>query len=338
MHVACFSLWHFSFTFIIFHFFPGLDRKLHGILQGGYRPSTARTYSSVQSRFWKFCTLYHLQALPASELTILRFIAHITPKVNRNSLQVYLAAIRALHVINGFQTPSITSPRIQLALRSLSQIAPTVKQAHPITFTIMSHFNSMLTGSWDDQVLWSCMTVMYFGCLRAAELIPAVDQYELGYLPPRVCDVTFVSLPGTLAAILHVARTKAKPRGRTLVLGCSGHRVCSYCALVKYLRTRGVTDTRWVTKPLFVRSDGTVVDKHYVRSRQSVLLAALGIDPMGFTTHSYRSGSATTLAINGHVDLIPKIGDWSSSCYLRYIRTPLAALASNASKFIPVDQ
>ncbi len=328
----------FFLYFIIFSFLTGLDRKLHGILQAGYRPSTAKTYSSVQSRYWKFCSLYSLQALPASELTILRFIAHLTPKVNHNSLQVYLAAVRALHVLNGFQAPPITTPRIQLALKSLSQSASDIKQAHPITFTLMSHFNTLLSDSWDDAALWSCMTVLFFGGLRAIELVPAVDQYELGYLPPRVCDLTFVKSPDTVAVILKVARTKTKPKGRLLVLGCSGNRVCPYCAVTMYLNMRGVRNTEGDVRPLFVLSDHSVVDKHYVKSRQSRLLAALGINSLGFTTHSYRSGLATTLAMNGHVDLIPKIGDWSSLCYLKYIRTPLASLAANASKFITHDQ
>ena len=252
-------------------------------------------------------------------------------------MQVYLAAIRAFHVLNGFPVPPITTPRIHLALRSLFQSASPVKQAHPITFNILSLFHHRLTDSFDDLALWSCMTVMFFGCLRASELIPSVEQYKWGFQPPRIADVQFASPPDE-AVIIKIARTKTKPTGRLLVLGCTQHHVCPYCAIANYLCRRGIRDTKFMKGPLFIRRDGTVLDKGYVRSRQTVLLAALGLNPEGFTTHSYRSGSATTLAMNGHFDLIPHIGDWASLCYLRYVRTPLSSLSALSAKFVPSDQ
>ena len=326
-----------SFAYYVFFLFTGLDNKLRRILVGGYRPSTARTYSSVQRRYAKFCTLYNLDILPATELTVLRFIAHITPQVSANSLQVYLAAIRAFHVLNGFEPPPITTPRVNLVLRSLSQTAPLPKQAFPITFHILSQFYSMLTNSFNDLALWACMNVLFFGCLRAAELVPAGNQYSQGFLPPMVSHLQFAQYP-VKAVLLKVARTKTRPQGRLIVLGCSGHQwVCPFCALLKYLHARSIKDTQHEKRPLFVLRDGSVLEKSYVRSRQNVMLRALGLPPEKFTTHSYRSGSATQLSINGFQGIIPQVGDWSSLCYLRYIRSPLSALAGQAAKFVPLS-
>ena len=313
----------------------GIDLRLRTILRDGYRPSTSRTYASIQTRFLNFCTLYNLDAMPATELTILRFMTYLTPRVSANSMQVYLAAIRALHVLNGFQPPPITTPRIHLALKSLSQKAPVTKQTYPITFNILLNFGYYLTDSFNDLALWACMNVLFFGCLRASELIPAVSQYRDGFLPPQVNSIQFTAL-GHKAIILKVARTKTRPMGRIVVLGCSGHDiVCPYCAVTRYLCIRGIKDTKYWKGPLFVLRDGTVLDKSFVRSRQSVLLKLLGLPPDKFTTHAYRAGSATQLSMNGFHGIIPHIGDWSSLCYLRYIRSPLSELASNASKFIP---
>ncbi len=325
----------YYFLYIFYFLFPGLDHKLCGILKDGFRPSTARTYSSIQARFFKFCTLFNLEPVPSSELTILRFMAYISPRVSANSMSVYLAAIRALHIINGFPAPPITTPRIHLAVRSLSQSAPLTKQSFPITFTILSHFSSLLHCTWDDVVLWAVMNVLFFGCLRAAELVPLPSQYRDGFLPPQLSDVQFAVYP-VKAVILKVARTKTRPLGRLLVLGCSGHKkVCPYCAVVEYLAMRGIKDTKYLKGPLFVRKDGSVMDKSYVKGRQSVLLSSLGLPAEKFTTHGYRAGSATQLSMNGFHGLIPQVGDWSSLCYLRYIRSPLSQLADNASKFIP---
>ena len=302
---------------------------------GGFRPSTSRTYSSVQKRFYKFCTLYSLEPIPASELTILRFITHVSPQVSANSLQVYLAAIRALHVLNGFTPPPITTPRVHLAIRSLSQNAPTTKQAYPITFQILCQFSRFLTNSLNDLALWSAMNIMFFGCLRASELVPTPQQYAMGYYPPLVCHLQFAPLP-VKAIILKLARTKTRPQGRVLVLGCSGHQiVCPYCTIVKYLNVRSIKDTRLLKSPLLVLGDGSVLDKQYVRSKQTAMLNALGLPSHLFTTHSYRSGCATQLSMNGFQEFVPQIGDWSSMCYMRYIRSPLSSLAGRASLLVP---
>ena len=329
-----FFLYYLYFT-LLFFLIPGIDLKLRTILRDGYRPSTSRTYTSIQTRFLKFCTLYHLEPMPATELTILRFMTYLTPRVSANSMQVYLAAIRSMHVVNGFSPPPITTPRIHLAIRSLSQNAPNIKQTFPITFSILSQFGYLLTDSYNDLALWACMNILFFGCLRASELIPAVSQYRDGYLPPQVCSLQF-AVSSYKAVILKVARTKTRPKGRNVVLGCSGHElVCPYCTVTRYLCIRGVKDTSKWKGPLFVLRDGTVLDKSIVRSRQSELLRKLGLPPDKFTTHAYRAGSATQLSMNGFHGIIPHIGDWSSLCYLRYIRSPLSELASNALKFIP---
>ncbi len=323
------------FSYVSFFLITGIDLKLRSILRNGYRPSTSRTYASIQTRFIKFCTLFHLDPLPATELSILRFMAHLTPGVSASSMQVYLAAIRSMHVVNGFPAPPITTPRINLALKSLSQDAPPTKQSYPITFSILSYFGTMLSSSFNDLALWACMNTLFFGCLRAAELIPSPSQYSDGFLPPQLCHVQFAA-QGQKAVILRVARTKTRPAGRIVVLGCSGHAmVCPFCAVCRYLHVRGIKDTRYLKSPLFMLREGTVMDKSYVRNRQSALLKSLGLPPHRFTTHAYRAGSATQLSMNGFHSSIPHIGDWSSLCYLRYIRSPLSDLAANASKFIP---
>ena len=67
-----------------------------------------------------------------------------------------------LHVYHNLPVPLITTPRIQLALKSLSHHAPEVKQALPITFAIMQGFRKLLTNSMQDMALWTCMTVLFF--------------------------------------------------------------------------------------------------------------------------------------------------------------------------------
>ena len=279
--------------------------------------------------------MYQLQPLPATEINILRFIAYISTTVSYNSMQVYLSAIRALHVYNALPPPLITTPRIALALKSLSHVAPEVRQALPITYAIMTGFRKLLTDSVTDQALWACITCLFFGCRRAGELAPSMQQLAMGYQYPRVCDIQFVK-GNTPAVLLHISHTKTQPKGFTMILGCSGDHICPYCAMLLYLHSRGILDCGSHPGPLFVQPGGSPITKEYLYPIQSHMLQALGINPKGFTLHSYRAGGATQLSINGvHEYWIQKSGQWKSMCYRRYIRESVVTQAGLSKMFIP---
>ncbi len=305
------------------------------LVRTGHMPSTVRTYSSVQHRYYKFCATFKLTPLPATEINILRFIAYISNTVSFNSMQVYLSAIRALHTYNALPPPPITTPRISLALKSLSHSAPAVRQSLPITYAIMKGFHSQLTQSLYDQALWACMTSLFFGCRRAGELTPSVSQMSQGFQYPRVQDLQFVS-GSTPAMVLRIARTKTQPKGFTLVLGCSADTICPYCAMLLYLHTRGIRDCGSHPVPLFVQPGGSPMCKEYLSDKQSRMLQALGLNSRAFTPHAYRAGGATQLSINGvHEYWVQKAGQWKSMCYRRYIRESVATQAGLSRMFIP---
>ena len=313
----------------------GLDARVEELISKGHRPSTARTYASIQHRYLRFCNTYQIQPLPASELHILRFIAHISHNVSYNSMQVYLSAIRALHVINFLPPPPLTTPRIALVLKALAQSAPEVKQSLPITFSIMKGFMAGLSGTLEDCSLWACMTSLFFGVRRAGELVPSAQQIQMGDPIVKVSDLMFVSSP-VLAALLTDSRTKTQPKGCTVIYGCSGHQVCPYCAFTRYMAVRGITTTANNNQPLFVLQSGAIMTKEYLVVRQKSLLVRMGLSSQGFTPHSYRSGAATQMALNGVPEFrIQKAGLWRSGCYKRYIRDSVQTQAEVASLLVP---
>ncbi len=306
--------------------------RVEELVNKGHRPSTARTYASIQHRYLRFCSTYDLIPLPATEHNILRFIAHLSHSITHSSILVYLSAVRALHVQHDLPHPTLTAPRIKLALKALSNLSPEVKQALPITFPIMQAFLGKLGNSLEDLSLWACMTSLFFGCRRAGELAPSGVQLAQGDPYPMVKDLVFSTAPK--AALLYLSRTKTTPHGLTVILGCSGHRVCAYCTLVKYMHLRGVVNTTNIVLPLFMIA-GQPMTKEYLLARQNALLRVNGIDCKGYTPHSYRSGCATTLSLNGvNEGIIQKTGVWKSLCYRRYIRQSVVAQASVAKMLV----
>ncbi len=327
----------FNVSIVTCHCFliAGVDDRVESLLSTALRPSTRRTYSSAQNRYLKFCQLFNIPPLPATELTLLRFISHISLTVSPNSIPVYLSAVRSLHVYHSFSPPPLTVPRVQLIIKSLNNLAPEVRQATPITFSLLCSLHKLLSPSWDDLVVWTCMCTLFFGVRRAGELVPSPEQINLGYPVPLVKDLHFVHHP-VPAVLLRINRTKTSVHGINVILGCTGHNVCPLCAIITLLVKRGITVTTNVNLPLFQLLSGLPMNKSYFMARLRSLLINLGLDPKGFTPHSFRSGGATQLALNGvNEQLIQKAGQWSSLCYRRYIRESVHTLASYSKLFIP---
>ena len=85
----------------------------------------------------------------------------------------------------------------------------------------------------------------------------------------------------------------------------------------RYLAIRGSAPG-----PLFICANGTPLSPSIVNAWLPSILKAAGI-PGNYSSHSFRIGAATSAALSGVPDRVIKIlGQWSSDCYSRYIRTP----------------
>ena len=95
------------------------------LVQAGVRESTSKAYSPAQRSFLHFCEHSTLTPMPVTEETVLLFVAYLhTKHVLSSSLNVYLSAIRSLHIMNGLQEPPTRTPRVKLALKAISNSAP----------------------------------------------------------------------------------------------------------------------------------------------------------------------------------------------------------------------
>ena len=87
-----------------------LNQSWQHLLKNSSANNTQKTYSSAQKRFLKFCEEHGFlhqngSAVPASELTILRFIGSVSGSCQASTIRVYLSAVRSLHIQNGAEDP-----------------------------------------------------------------------------------------------------------------------------------------------------------------------------------------------------------------------------------------
>ena len=105
--------------------------------------------------------------------------------------------------------------------------------------------------------------------------------------------------------------------------------LCPVHALTCYLAVRL---QRYPEGTLFILSDGKALSPSQFNHFIKAAVRNVGLDPANYSSHSLRAGAATTAAAAGLPEwLIKSMGRWSSDAYLRYIRTPPAALANLAN-------
>lgn len=298
--------------------------KVCNIMGRGHRPSTKRTYNSAQKSYLDFCTLYSLVAMPATEQTILRYIAYISSTVAPQSLHVYLSAVRSLHITHGFNCPPTVTPRISLANKGLASTAPPPKTKTPLTFDILCKIHLKLPSDFDTVATWACMTLAFFACLRAGEIAPCLPL-DAGQSCPLVSDLMFgVDRFGQSYMQVNISRTKTQLHGIKVIAGCTGKPVCAVCAMIKYMNLRNINCTALNNSPLFLLSNGSFIHKDYLVTRTRAMIAAIGLDPASYTGHSFRVGAATQASINNMPEFhIQQLGHWKSNAYKTYVHTPI---------------
>ena len=150
-----------------------LTHTARELIHGGIHPSTRKVYDSAQRQYIQFCNQYGLQILPASENTILLYIAHMYLKsLKASTMKVYLASIRMLHIESNHCHSFESNSRVQLAVRAVQMGQAPPKRKLPITLSILSRIYDIIQNKLSDYnvlLIWAAMSVGHFGCMRSGE-------------------------------------------------------------------------------------------------------------------------------------------------------------------------
>ena len=147
-----------------------MDVHVQHTLQQARASSTSRVYRSVQNKYLRFCDMYKIQPLPITDSVMLRYLAYLDLLgINVRTMRVYLAGIRALQIENGMSEPLIYTPLVQLMVKSFEKSNDAPLRVLPMTYDIMLQVASKLKNGWDDTMVWACMTIAFYGCLRAGD-------------------------------------------------------------------------------------------------------------------------------------------------------------------------
>lgn len=299
---------------------PRLLRTVDNLLSAGkLSASTQRTYAVCWGKFERWAAENSLSALPATEATVLLYLASRAGSAKLSTLRVHAWSIHDRHIQEQLQSP-VADRVLQLLVGVARVHGAQTEPKRPLT---VHQLRAMLAvcdrskplGSRDAAVL----LVGFASGLRRSDLAALARR-----------DVEFVSLPESdiEGAVLSVGRNKREKndqtgRGRLVPLWPGSHPdTCPVRALRGWLAFRGDSPG-----PLFVRircgvvfvrpitgnAVGDIV-KRYARK--------IGLDPSTVAGHSLRSGLVTAAAARGVSDaaIMRQTGHQSAAMLNRYVR------------------
>jgi len=298
--------------------------------------STQKSYSTHVKRYLNFCQERSYVPVPATTLTIQRYIAHLAETLAYSSVLKYLNGIRLLHIEANLPNPLDNCFAIDCVLRGVKRQkgAKTVRKL-PITPNILMLFSKKLNfQKVDDIMFWGACLVGFFGFLRKSNLFsPSSNGFDHTKHLAR-SHVLFSSW-GITVDVNWSKNNQYKERTVQTPLPQIGGVLCPVAAVRLVLASSHTADKQG---PLFVRQDRSGTWKPYLYNsflkRLKVLLSQVGEDPTLYAGHSLRRGAASwafKCGVPG--ETIRQLGDWHSDAYLVYLSIPTSLKQKHLASF-----
>jgi len=279
------------------------------------------------------------EILPASEGTLIYFATFLARTVKHATIRNYLAAVRNMHIVNGYGDPTQGKLVLQKVLRGILRCQGASRALRqPVSPQLLLAIKPLLR-SWlsehDFVMIWAAFTLAYFGFLRCSEFTcPSVGSFNPHFHLARD-DIGFhpsFHNPRYMRVVIKASKTDTFRQGSVLTIASSSRELCAVQAMRAYF---GATQRNG---PLFVFRSGRFLTRSSVANLLRDAALAAGLPYKSLKGHSFRIGAASAAAAAGLPDwLIKVLGRWSSDCYQLYIRTPQNVLLSVAPQMACVS-
>ena len=302
--------------------------------QQSLAPATRRLYAVGQRHSHTFCNMHQRRPVPATEMQLAEFVTYLADrvKVAPVTIKTYMAAVRSLHVEQGFGNPfaGTTLPhRVFTGVKRVHGTGPRLIRL-PITLAVLRRIIYQLQrASWlphtDQLMIGAACSLAFFGFMLCGELLGLQSG-----------DVVIRREPTKhLVASLRASKTDPFRQGCSVSVGSVNDSNAPLCAvrLIEAYQRASAPTMAGANHPFFKYKNGQALSRAHLTSVVQRLLERDGCPyAAAFKGHSFRSGAATTAAEAGVPDwLIKTMGRWASDAYLTYIKTPQATLLNVAS-------
>ena len=324
------------------------------MLEQDIQHDTNKGYQSSFRQYLRFCEQFNIQPLPASELTVLYWLAYRTTEVQASSTLTNYYGFKKIAKYHGFPIDDTNWDYLKLAKATIKQRfgARTPNKRLPTTIELASdmyqYFNM---NNYNDVVYYTMIICAITGLMRTSEICAKNKQVS----PTSKAKASVKALwnrnltshtnkHGIIEYFTCTIRATKTEKGYCdveTVWPKGPFPVSPADLMLHYLTLRlqlSKTQPQLSSKPkapLFQLLDGTIVTIKDLRNRFNILCADMGLDPTRYTIYSFRIGGATSLAQRG-VDhrMIQIAGRWTSDAYKLYVKMTPAMMAKHQTNFV----
>jgi integrase len=238
--------------------------------------------------------------------------------VSVESIKNYISGVKTLHFCLGFNIDHINSYLLNLSFKGLQRLKPrSVKQAEPITLSILLKIHEQLDFSIQDNIVYWCLFLFaFFLVARKSNLVPtsSADVLKGRFLSTESIRYFHDYI------LVHFNWSKTIQFGEREVvsplLRLKDKRLCPVVAYEKLLSL----NLDYHHNVLFTLTNGSYISYYLFQKKLRECISLIGLSPESFSTHSFRRGFAT-LAHRSNIppEHIQLLGDWKSDAYKSYL-------------------
>ena len=319
---------------------PDIARKVSDLLLSSVVRGTLAGYNSGFKSLSEFCEPLGLVALPASTITLVAWMHHLThksPPVKPKSVKKYLSGVRFFHVLNGFGWPAADDPILLMAKRSLAKRFPEAPQRLkvPISVSLLLRMCSLVRGFPNpglmlfDDILWvTASTLMLLGALRGGELTRVKGTSRPTLLGQDVFLFSIREIDGSVSSGVKILiRAPKTEPGMAFQEAFAVDASSSFVLNPSFwlLAYRRAAEAQGLvvlgTQPAFKTARGDILSRDAMVARANALRVMTGVSirdadgrTVPFLAASWRAGFVLSARAAGISEfLIRKAGRWASS-------------------------
>ena len=271
---------------------------------------------------------------PMTNRMILAFIGWLITvrKVSSVSINKYLSGLRTVHLKKGSMPGNLRPEIVKAIIRGREQEEKRDKPPRlAMTLPVLKLLKKLITmTSWTlekKRLLWTVSCMAFHGSFRIHELL---SRDPKSFDPTTTLlgrDVRLVktNLDGTPEELLvvHLKSPKEDHLGQGVKVELFSTGTFS-CPVAAWKAWRGLTKgSPNPTKPVFRNPDGTcLTGRDFNKNVKQLLGQYINYDEKKYTSHSFRAGVASMMALAGYKDEdIMRQGRWNSRAFLLYCKT-----------------
>ena len=280
---------------------------------------------------------FRFNCMPATAQTLALYAQFLARTFKSpQSIRNYLSGVKLMHILADVQCTDFNSVELKLVVKGIArQKMHTPNKALPMTPQLLLNIKAMLDTSQPYQAVFWCLSVLaFFTMSRKSNLVPnSISTFD-----HRKQWLRKDLLLKDDCMIIRVKWSKTNQfSDRALYIPLVAMPESQLCPVAAYINMVNIVPPNGdKNQPAFcVIKSEKVVAFTYIQLHKMLreCIKRLGLDPMAYSSHSYRRGGATT-AFRAQVpgELIQLQGDWASDAYKQYLQFSIKDRAFVASK------